>query len=159
MARGRKPVPTQLREARGNPGKRALNRDEPQPAVGASSPPAWLSASARARWLTIAPELEQLGILTTIDGGALAAYCQVWARWKEAEEKIIEFGQVIKTPKGYPIQSPYISIANKALSHVRGLEAEFGMTPSSRSRVKVGKGKTPADKQRDRFFGVMGGRR
>jgi P27 family predicted phage terminase small subunit len=168
--RGRKPVPTNLREARGNPGHRPLNRNEPQLDAMLPDPPEWLDGEARARWDELAPQLEGAGLLTSIDAGALAAYCQVWARWRKAEEAIVQFGQVIKTPEkrdrkgrvisgGYPVQSPYIGIANKALSHVRALECEFGMTPSSRSRVKVAKAKTPADRQRERFFGVIGGRR
>ena len=168
--RGRKPVPTNLRVARGNPGRRPLNDQEPQVEAKISDPPDWLDADALQRWQVIAPQLETLGFLTQIDSDALAAYCQVWARWKKAEQAIIQFGQVIKTPEkrnrrgevisgGYPVQSPYIGIANKALTHVRAFESEFGMTPSSRSRVKVSKMKTPADQQRARFFGVTGGRR
>ena len=110
--RGRKPVPTRLRALRGNPGKRPLNRDEP--ALEATQPdtPTWLTGEPLDRWQVIAPQLAQLGLLTTIDVDALAAYCQVWARWRKAEDAIVTFGQVIKTPKGYPVQSPYIGIAN-----------------------------------------------
>lgn len=145
--RGRKPVPSALRAVRNNPGKRAMNLDEPRP-VATSDPPGWLEGVALERWTVLAPELEALGLLSVIDGDALAAYCQVWARWKAAEQAIVQFGQVIKTPEkrnkdgavvsgGYPVQSPYIGIANKALAHVRAFEGEFGMTPSSRSRVHV----------------------
>lgn len=157
--RGRKPVPTHLRELRGNPGKRPLNRDEPALEASLPDAPEWLKGEPLGRWQAIAPQLEQLGLLTVIDVDALAAYCQVWTRWRKAEEAIVTFGQVIKTPQGYPVQSPYIGIANKALSHVRAFEAEFGMTPSARSRVTVAKAPTSSDRQRERFFGVAGGRR
>lgn len=181
MTRGRRPLPTGLKVSRGNPGKRPINDDEPQPEAGCAPAPEWLEPDAKVRWAEIAPQLEALGILTRIDGDALAAYCQVWSRWKKAELAIVQFGQVIKTPEkrtpeirdpkgkvisggelisgGYPVQSPYIGIANKALAHVRAFESEFGMTPSSRSRVKVAKGKIPpADVQRQRFFGIKGGK-
>jgi phage terminase small subunit len=44
---------------------------------------------------------------------------------------------VIKAPSGYPIASPYLSIANTAMAQMTRLLVEFGMTPSSRSRVAV----------------------
>jgi P27 family predicted phage terminase small subunit len=78
--------------------------------------------------------------MTDIDGAALAAYCQAWARWVEAEENLVKYGVVIKAPSGFPIQSPYLAIANKAMDQMTRLLVEFGMSPSSRSRV------TPAER-------------
>ena len=46
--RGRKPVPTRLKVIRGNPGKRALNKNEPQPAGELADPPDWMSESQKA---------------------------------------------------------------------------------------------------------------
>jgi P27 family predicted phage terminase small subunit len=156
--RGRKPVPTALRVARGNPGKRPLNSDEPEIVASLPEPPTYLAGEALEYWHEIATKLETHGLLTRIDASALAEYCVVWVRWRKAEREIEKHGQVILSPSGYPVQSPYVSIANKALSHVRAYESEFGMTPSSRSRVKVAKTKTTADKQRERFFGIRGGK-
>lgn len=157
--KGRKPIPSSLKILKGNPGKRAVNREEPHPTVEAPEPPAWLQAEALECWHVIAPELEALGLLTRIDGDALVAYCTVWARWKKAELALVQFGQVVKTPLklndrgkviggGYPIASPYIGIANKALAHVRAFETEFGMTPSSRARVHVKGQSTQTQAQR-----------
>ena len=78
-----------------------------------------------------------LGLLTDVDRAALAAYCQAWARWIEAEEAIREHGMVVETDKGNLIQSPYVGIANQAMKQMRAFLVEFGMTPSSRSRVSV----------------------
>ena len=44
---------------------------------------------------------------------------------------------LIKAPSGYPIVSPYMSIANKAMIEMRKWLIEFGMTPSSRSRINL----------------------
>ena len=79
--------------------------------------------------------LHRLGLLTEIDGQALATYCQTWARWREAEQKIKEYGMVIKGKGGYPVISPYVAVANPAMHQMRAFLMEFGMTPSSRSRV------------------------
>lgn len=152
-------MPTALRVARGNPGHRPLNKDEPE--VDAAMPvmPAWLDAQAQQRWEVLAPLLARSGLLTDLDGDALAAYCVIYSRWQTAEKAIKDSGQVIKTRSGNFIQSPYVGVAHTAMKLMRAYEEQFGMTPSARSRVKVAKGKTPADRQRDRFFGMNGGRR
>ena len=47
-----------------------------------------------------------------------------------------KLGTVVKTTNGNLIQNPYLSIANRAMMDMARLAVEFGMTPSSRSRVK-----------------------
>lgn len=135
--RGRKPEPTALRVLRGNPGKRDLPANEPQPdAVLNLDPPEWLDDEAKAEWSRLAPTLSRLGVLTETDIGALTAYCEAWATWKGATQKIRQFGMVIKGKEGeLPVVSPYVKIAHNALMQMRGLLVEFGMTPSSRVRV------------------------
>ena len=84
-------------------------------------------------------ELVSLGLMTKIDRAALAAYCQAWARWIQAEEEIRKSSCIVKSPSGYPIQNPWLAVANTALKQMRAFLTEFGMTPSSRSRVTVSK--------------------
>ena len=76
-----------------------------------------------------------MGVLTTIDRAALAAYCQAYGRWVEAEEKLKETPSLFKTPSGYVQQSPWLGIANKQLELMGRYMTELGMTPASRSRV------------------------
>lgn len=140
-----KPDPTRLKLLRGLPGKRKLADDEPQPAaVSDLAPPTWLDAEAQAEWTRLAPILQRLGVLTETDTGALAAYCEAWATWKGATQQIRKFGMVIKGKEAVPIVSPYVKIAHNALLHMRALLTEFGMTPSSRTRVHVPKSEQPA---------------
>ena len=135
--RGRKPEPTILRVLKGNPQKRPLPVNEPTPAPVAAShpPPEWLDDAAKAEWRRIAPMLARNGLLTEMDLDALTAYCHAWCVWKDANAKIRQFGIVIKSQNGFPMQSPYLPIANKAMVTMKGFMLEFGMTPSSRSRV------------------------
>ncbi len=74
MARGRKPDPTKLKLLKGNPGKRAI-KNEPEPEVCIPDPPDHLDDVAVGEWNRIAPQLEQLGLLSDIDMVALAMYC------------------------------------------------------------------------------------
>jgi P27 family predicted phage terminase small subunit len=136
--RGPSPKPTALKLLAGNPGKRPLNESEPTPPAGAPNCPRELSKEAKKEWKRIAPLLYDMGVLSTIDIAALAAYCECWSRWRDAERNIAKYGAVIKTPTGYPIQSPYVSIATKAIEQMRRFLSEFGMTPASRSRISAG---------------------
>jgi P27 family predicted phage terminase small subunit len=145
--RGRKPNPTALKVLRGNPGRRPLNTREPAPPrVVDLAPPAELTGVAAAEWTRTAPELQRLGLLTTIDRQALIAYCMTWARWLDAEDQIRKHGMVLKGRKGAPILSPYVGIAARTMQQLKAWLEQFGMTPSARSRVKTDPGDKPADR-------------
>lgn len=101
--------------------------------------PQWMSAAAQKHWPLVAGQLRDAGLLTVIDAPALALYCEAFARWKDANDKVVQLGAVVKAPSGFPIQSPFLAIANKAHEQMVKLLAEFGMTPSSRTRVTVTK--------------------
>lgn len=133
--RGRKPLPTAVRRRNGNPGKRGYNHAEPVPPEGLPDCPDHLSEVARAEWDRIAGALHDMGILTVVDRAALAAYCQAYGRWVEAEEKLKETPTMLKTPSGYVQQSPWLSVSNKQLELMGRYMAELGITPASRSRV------------------------
>jgi P27 family predicted phage terminase small subunit len=99
--------------------------------------PDHLDKVAKAEWKRILRVLGEVSNLKPVDSTVLAAYCQTYSRWVEAEKKIQDFGMVIKSPKsGFPINSPYVGIANKTLVEMRKLLAEMGMTPAARSKIK-----------------------
>ena len=133
--KGRKPKPTEIKKLEGNPGKRKLNEKEPQPEKTAPDCPEWLENEAKAEWERLAVHLEALGVLTIVDRAAFAGYCECFARWKEAEEFISKHGMIIKTPSGYFQQVPQVSISQTYLKLLLKFAVEFGLTPSSRSRI------------------------
>lgn len=138
---GRPPKPTKLKELAGNPGKRRLNESEPKPPTEdqVPKPPTHIKGKARKEWTRIAALLHEMDLLSSVDLTALAMYCQLYERWLEAEDHIRRDGMVAITEKGYPVQSPYVGIASNAMKQMKGLLTEFGMTPSSRSRVQGGR--------------------
>src|ERR1044072_4138156 len=142
--RGRRPKPTRLKMLTGNPGKRPLNADEPRPQVTIPEAPAELSPAARAEWDRLAAELSALGMLTNLDRAALAAYCGAYALWAEATEAIQKYGAMIKSPQGFPSQSPYLAIANRQAEIMMRIASEFGFTPASRSRIAAPTEQQPA---------------
>ena len=84
-----------------------------------------------------------MGVLTTMDRAALAAYCQAYGRWVEAEERLRETPMLFKTPSGYVQQSPWLGIANKQLEIMGRYMVELGMTPAARSRLAANSSVTP----------------
>ena len=146
--------PTFLKVVTGNPGRRPLNPHEPQPERGIPPVPEHLSNEAKAEWNRVATALDGMGLLTQMDRAALAAYCQAYGDWVEAEGQLRKYGKVVKSPVrrtvrrskgeeiaettgGYPMQSPFLAIRNRALETMHRFLTEFGMTPASRSRVSV----------------------
>jgi P27 family predicted phage terminase small subunit len=144
--RGRKPKPTRLKVLTGNPGKRPLNHNEPRPEPAVPECPPELGDSARREWDRLVGELTSLRVLTNLDRAALAAFCGAYALWAEATEAIQRFGAMVKSPSGYPIQSPYVSIANRQAEIMMRIAGEFGFTPASRSRIA-----TPSPAEPDLF--------
>ena len=132
---GRKPKPTALKVLEGNPGKRKINTREPVPAKGMPTCPAWLKPEAKAEWRRLANRLHEMGVLSVIDRAAFAAYCQSFARWREAQEHIKLEGSVYETPNGMKRPNPWIAISNTEQRLMLQAAAEFGLTPSARSKV------------------------
>ena len=106
--RGRKPKPTRLKVVEGNAGKRRINGREPTPPSSKPTCPSHLSPTAKAEWKRLAETLNRIGILTQVDRTVLAAYCQAYGRWVEAEKKLAETPVLLKTPAGYVQQSPWL---------------------------------------------------
>ena len=144
--RGRKPKPTALRSIEGNPGKRQLNDREPQPPEGVPDCPEELDDVARAEWFRTAAVLKEMGLLSPADRTALAVYCTAYSRWVQAEAQVRKYGAIVKSPnKGFPMKSPYLTVADQSAEMMRKFMVEFGLTPSSRSRIRVPEGGDAGD--------------
>ena len=131
--RGRKPTPTALKLIRGEE-ERRINRDEPKIAKGIGTAPDWLDDLARKEWFQIVPQLEASGMLTQVDTNSLAAYCQVISRLAQAEAYIKENGMFDERGKRNDAQIT----AEKCWQAMLKFSSEYGLTPASRARIKVG---------------------
>lgn len=147
MSVGRKPRPTHLKVVTGNPGRRPLQPDaiQPPPRSKVLAPPSHLSREAKSEWKRLSPMLTKLGILSDLDRGAFAAYCQAYGRWKIAEDGLDNLrrkdesgfaGMLVTTKAGNTIQNPLVGIANRSMDMMVKYAAEFGFTPSARARVQ-----------------------
>ena len=135
MTSGRKPKPSQIKVIQGTFRKDRANPSETKPKSQLPPCPDFLQGRARTEYFRIGRKLERIGVLTEADDLALIGLCQSWAEYLEATEQASKTGMLVKSPSGYPIFNPYVTLANQALKRVKAFLTEFGMTPSSRSRI------------------------
>ncbi len=110
--RGRKPKPTALKILEGAQRCR-INTSEPTfPTNVTPRPPDWLGLYGKNRWRKLAPILAKAGLLTDGDIPAFEQLCD-------------EYDTVRRDP-----------LAAGARDRYRKLLVEFGLTPSSRSRIR-----------------------
>lgn len=122
--RGRKPVPSNIKLFKGNPGHRPLNDKEPKPELVSSvpKPPAWLkSADAKRIWREQVEYLTNNRVLGTNELDLLASYCFLQAEF-------IREARVGRT------------LTASLLGQMRALAATFGIGPAERTRIKTGNG-------------------
>jgi P27 family predicted phage terminase small subunit len=129
-----------------------MNKDEPTPPACVPEPPPHLDDRARAKFTEMAGMLARCGVMTELDRDALARYAVIWCRWIDAEAEIKRKGSIVKTEGGNIIQSPYLAVANRCHRQLAQLEGEFGLTPSSRSRVCASSPSNQSDPIAEKYF-------
>jgi P27 family predicted phage terminase small subunit len=140
--RGRKPNPTHLKLVKGNPGKRPINESEPKPRRERPSAPAHVSDKARETWGYVTAMLDSMGVLTKADVVALEMLCEAYADYLSARAELKAFGKnyyetVNQTGGVMHRAHPAVAVMQDADRRIKAWLAEFGMTPSARSRVKA----------------------
>jgi P27 family predicted phage terminase small subunit len=153
--RGPAPIPIPLKLLRGNPGKKPIRTQfEPERLSKVPDPPEFLQGYAKDEWHRVAPSLLTLGLLSTLDIMPLAAYCQAYQHWRQAEERLGEQaeedpesrGLLVKVREGHARRSPLVQIAASAAADMLRYASEFGMTPAARTRISAGVGRAQAGK-------------
>jgi P27 family predicted phage terminase small subunit len=151
--RGRKPRPTYLKVISGVR-KGRINQHEAKAPPGMPSPPEFLSPEALEEWHRIGPALYAAGLLTPLDRGVFAVYCTAVGRWQQAEKALAEAGGLVvpSTSNNHAsLANPLLHIANRAAADAVKFGSEFGLTPSSRSRVVAQPPPAEADPS-DKYF-------
>lgn len=134
---GPRPKPTHLKLIQGNPGKRAINKNEPKPIGDLRKPPDWLSEELVKDWNHAIQDAPK-GLLKKIDSSVLETWVFAKATHRAAAMKVAELGLVTASPvKGEPMQNPYLAIVNRQAQIMLKAAGELGFTPSSRSKVSV----------------------
>jgi len=150
---GRKPHPYWYRELTGNRSRTPMKDNVMKPEKKAPACPKHIKGMARKEWRRVVKELDAVGALSRVNRGPLEAYCEAYATWFEANEKLKEDKvKVYKTSKGYPVVTSWMYIRRDAVAEMKWFWSEFGATPAAMTRVKVAPKKTedPFDKFKNR---------
>lgn len=155
--RGAKPKPTALKLVAGNPGRRPLNKREPKPKRVVPAPPEHLSADARTAWGSLAARLDRLGLLTELDVFALELLCENYAEILALRADVAAGGryQVVITKSQDLMERarPVAMMLADAERRFRGMMSEFGLTPSSRSRIQTANDADDTTDPAEAYFG------
>ena len=132
---GRKPKPTPLKILEGSK-IRGTTINEPKPTPGAPPMPERLKVDpvASAKWVELCDVLVPLGVLTVADGEALATLCEVHSAEQACLLELRASGAVKESDRGYKT-NPAGPLYRSLVGQKAALLCEFGLTPSSRTRV------------------------
>ena len=141
MPAGRPPLPTKVLQMRGT--FRADRHGDPKneirfaPLKALPPAPGFLDDVAVYEWNRVGPELVANELLREVDLADFTFYCTNVARVVACEKIIKIKGMTITTPAGFEQARPEVGEARRCAAEVRKFAAEFGMSPSSRARVRV----------------------
>lgn len=145
--KGRKAKPTALKLLSGTAQPCRTNKQDmkSEKLQKAPPPPKWFSAIAKKIYKDTTRQLLASKVLTPSDLQMLVAYCQEYANYLEIMEKFqpdkegnLKEERIVstETKRGtFKQVNPLLKIAQSSLEKAKSIGVEFGLTPSSRSRV------------------------
>ena len=145
----RRPKPTAVRLLEGNAGHRPINSEEPKPPTGAPEMPKGMGVAAKRHWRRYVHALMQIGVLTKVDGQALEQVCISAALAEKYRNKVLAEPWVLQpvfSKDGAIVgheekENPLLNAYLKCSKMMKAFQIEFGLTPASRTRLKVEKKK------------------
>jgi phage terminase small subunit len=82
--------------------------------------PRWLLPEARCLWREIDKSLGRAGVLTALDRSQLTLYCQMMARWREAETR-----------------TPYEALPASYAATIAGIASKLGLNVADRAKLRL----------------------
>jgi len=142
--KGRPPKPTRLKQLAGTdqPCRLLPNEMEVARLVNIPSPPMQLSEQGLIEWEIITGELHSKKMLHLVDLSIIAAYCNEMALYIETEKILLLNGRIDEfyNDEGMLIRrqgKPEQKIAKDSLATALKIAAQFGLTPSARTRISM----------------------
>ncbi|HBE9178720.1 phage terminase small subunit P27 family [Serratia fonticola] len=142
-------TPTHLRLVRGNPSKRAINKNEPKPPSGVPPTPKHFDKQGKYWFKRMAEELDALGVMSQLDGRALELLVEAYTEYRHHCDTLDREGYTYavyseddgdeRKDREIRMIKPHPAAMMKAdaWKRIRAMLAEFGMTPASRSKVNA----------------------
>lgn len=153
---GRRPKPTNLRLVTGNAGKRPINTNEPQPREGFPDIPKHLNKKTRDTFVWVCGLLDDMGLLTVVDGIAIECLAKCYIEIMECDKNIEKYGyvrEVVSTTGELVLKAnPAVSQRADADRRLRAWLVEYGLTSASKTKVKS-RVKEEKEDELAQFFG------
>ena len=115
--------------------------------VARPSMPRSLAGEARFEWHRVVPELEEMGLLATVDRAVLIRYCSAWADWCELRDLLNRSGKLIRGREGTLVRNPLWFMFQDAGQTVTELGRHLGLTPVARLRAGVVHERPPEEEE------------
>ena len=142
MGKGRKKIPTKIKEMQGTIEKSRSIENEMVVDLVSDIPiaPDWLSEIGKEEWNKVSSQLYNIGMLHNVDLQLVAAYCNEMSLYIETETMLRNKGriQAFRNPDGtlkHAQAVPYQKIAKDALNSALKLATQFGLTPVARASI------------------------
>lgn len=144
MARGRKPIPRELKLVRGTLQPCRDNPDAPRPVSTGPVAPAWLDEKAGAHFAVLVGRLESEGRASASHTETIAMAAQRLAEI-EALTAELDGGSLTYESQGREGTSmrrmnPAVAARSEAMRHLQSLLSELGLTPASVSKASAPRG-------------------
>ena len=142
MAKGRKKIPSKLKEMQGTSVPCRIIDNEMVVDLVSDLPeaPEWLSEIGKEEWNKVSSQLFNIGMLHNVDLRLVEAYCNEISLYIETETMLRNKGriQAFRNPDGtlkHAQAVPYQKIAKDALNSAMKLATQFGLTPVARASI------------------------
>lgn len=138
-----------MKIAAGNPGKRKINKNEPEP-KGEPSQPVIMTAMAKKIWTRLVHSMPA-GIFTNCDSALLAAYSEAVANHMQATSVIAAGAPLmIKGSTGQEIVNPIFAHQEKQGRFIITAGQRLGLDPAARQSLTI-----PESTEVDEFDGLI----
>ena len=138
---GRKPLPSAIKKASGAFKKdpQRENKLEPKPLVGTPEMPADVKKCkvAAAKFKEVCGLLRDMKVLTLTDVDHISRYSVAYANWISCVNQVRKNGIVILKANGDLARNPAAVEMHACEAELHKQAVELGLTPSSRTRLKV----------------------
>ena len=163
-SRGTASTPTSILKIRGSRLAREREKQgEPQPDRGIPTRPSSVVKESRAVWTAVTKMIDDMAVLTRVDGGQLERYCLMFVQWRQIQRVLAKFSDTderlvgsLGNDKTRVIMRLAWQESHKLDAGLKQIEMQFGLTPAARARLTcLVNGATESvqgDDMADRFF-------
>lgn len=137
MAKGRKPIPTQIKVLKGTQRKGRKKNEPKSKTIPVPIAPKEWAAAEKDRYYRICEMLSVNKLLTDVNFELIFIYVEEMKMYFKAIDEILEKGSVITSISGDLKINPWVRIRDMAFKNAMTTAREFGFTPSSATKIHI----------------------